>query len=265
MPSSAARPGQPPWAAHDRRAPQRTGTVMRAYSYAATHVGTVRTLNEDRLVNLPELGLWAVADGAGGHAAGEVASGMLAEALQGLPPTLAADEMLNQIRAATVAVHGALRAEAERRGDTMIASTLVVLVLRDGFFATLWSGDSRVYLLREGALTRVTRDHSLVQSLVDQGVLTPAQAEHHPQANVITRAIGAAEDNGELDKVIGRVMPGDHYLLCSDGLNKAVDDADIAALLRGHDPAEALIAAALERGARDNVTAVVVVVPEGGA
>jgi serine/threonine protein phosphatase Stp1 len=236
---------------------------MPAYSYAATHVGTVRTLNEDRLVNLPELGLWAVADGAGGHAAGEVASGMLAEALQNLPP-LPPDEMLNQIRAAAVAVHGALREEAERRGDTMIASTLVVLVLRDGYFAALWSGDSRAYMLRDGALAQVTRDHSLVQTLVDQGVLTPSQAEHHPQANVITRAIGAAEDSGELDKVIGRVQPGDRYLLCSDGLNKAVDDADIAVLLRGHDPAEALISAALERGARDNVTAVVVVVPEGG-
>jgi protein phosphatase/serine/threonine-protein phosphatase Stp1 len=244
-------------------------TVLR--SFAATDIGTVRNHNEDAFVDAPALGLWAVADGAGGHAAGELASGMLSEALAQVPGTLGPDETLAQIRLAVLAVHTSLQAEAARRGDRMIASTLVVLLIRGGYFAALWAGDSRVYLLRDDALSQVTRDHSLVQALVDAGAITAAQAEGHPQANVITRAIGAPDDTGELDKAIGTAVAGDLFLLCSDGLNKAVDDAAIAELMRAADPAAALVQAALARGARDNVTAVVVQVlagdgeAEGGA
>lgn len=232
-----------------------------ARSFAATDRGTVRDHNEDSLVDAPALGLWAVADGAGGHEAGEVASGMLTSALADLPPGMGPEEALTCIRRTVADVHAELRDEAERRGKSMIASTLVVLLLRAGHFAALWSGDSRVYLLRDGALTQITRDHSLVQALVDQGVLTAAQAENHPQANVITRAIGAADDTGELDKVLGAVAPGDIFLLCSDGLTKVLDEHTIASLLVSPDPAAALVAATLQRGARDNVTAVVVQVP----
>jgi len=227
-------------------------------SHAATDIGTVRSHNEDAVVDAPHLGLWAVADGAGGHAAGELASSMLAEALSHVPAALGPDETLAHIRVAVLAVHSALQAEAARRGDAMIASTLVVLLIRGGHFAALWSGDSRLYLLRAGQLSQVTRDHSLVQALVDQGVITADQAESHPQANVITRAIGAPDDSGELDKAIGAAEPGDRFLLCSDGLTKAVSETDIAALMAEGEPAAALIAAALARGARDNVSAVVV-------
>ncbi len=231
------------------------------HSFAVTDRGTVRPHNEDTFVDAPELGLFAVADGAGGHAAGELASGMLAEALSALSANLAPPEALAQIRLAVLAVHTALQAEAARRGDSMIASTLVVLLIRSGHFAALWAGDSRIYLLRAGALSQVTRDHSLVQVLLDQGAITPEQALTHPQANVITRAIGAPDDNGELDKTIGPAKPGDIYLLCSDGLTKVLDDNAIAQLMVTPDPAQALIQAALARGARDNVTAVVVCVP----
>ena len=229
-----------------------------ARSFAATHRGTVRDHNEDNLVDAPALGLWAVADGAGGHAAGEVASGMLADALAELPANLGPEETLARIRSTVADVHATLRAEAARRGDSMIASTLVVLLLRAGHFAALWAGDSRIYLLRDGELTQITRDHSLVQALVDQGVISAADAERHPQANVITRAIGAPDDSGELDKVLGVVAPGDSFLLCSDGLTKVLDEAVIARLLDAPDPAAALVRATLEKGARDNVTAVVV-------
>jgi protein phosphatase/serine/threonine-protein phosphatase Stp1 len=230
-------------------------------SFAVTHCGTVRPHNEDTFVDAPQLGLFAVADGAGGHAAGEVASGMLAEALSALPAALAPAEALAQIRLAVVAVHMALQAEAARRGDAMIASTLVILLIREGHFVALWSGDSRLYLLRAGVLSQVTRDHSLVQALLDEGAITPQQALTHPQANVITRAIGAPDDNGELDKTIGLAKPGDIFMLCSDGLTKVLDDATIAQLMASADPARALIDAALSGGARDNVTAVVVRVP----
>ncbi len=231
-------------------------------SFAATDRGTVRPHNEDSFVDKPELGLWAVADGAGGHAAGELASGMLAEALAGLSAALRPEEALAQIRLAVLAVHTSLRAEAARRGDRMIASTLVVLLVRNAHFAALWAGDSRIYLLRQGQFTQITRDHSLVQALVDQGAITADQALTHPQANVITRAIGAADDTGELDKAIGAALPGDRFLLCSDGLTKVLDDKAIATLLTAEDPANALIARALAGGARDNVTAVVVRMPE---
>jgi protein phosphatase/serine/threonine-protein phosphatase Stp1 len=231
------------------------------HSFAITDRGTVRPHNEDAFVDLPELGLFAVADGAGGHAAGELASGMLAEALSALSANLAPAEALAQIRLAVLAVHSALQAEAARRGDSMIASTLVVLLIRSGHFAALWAGDSRIYLLRGGALSQVTRDHSLVQALLDQGAITPQQALTHPQGNVITRAIGAPDDNGELDKTIGPAKPGDIFLLCSDGLTKVLNDANIAQLMVSPDPAQELIQAALAQGARDNVTAVVVCVP----
>jgi protein phosphatase/serine/threonine-protein phosphatase Stp1 len=151
-----------------------------------------------------------------------------------------------------------LQAEAARRGDAMIASTLVVLLIRSGHFAALWAGDSRIYLLRAGVLSQITRDHSLVQALLDEGAITPQQALVHPQANVITRAIGAPDDDGELDKTIGLAKPGDIFLLCSDGLTKVLDDPMIAGLMVSAEPAQALIQAALAGGARDNVTAVVV-------
>jgi protein phosphatase/serine/threonine-protein phosphatase Stp1 len=236
--------------------------MMPPRSFAATHRGTVRDHNEDNLVDAPALQLWAVADGAGGHEAGEVASAMLADALADLPLGLGPDEALTRIRRALMDVHQALRDEAERRNKSMIASTLVVLLLRGGHFAALWAGDSRIYLLRGGELSQITTDHSLVQALVDQGLISKAQAESHPQANVITRAIGAVDDTGELDKVLGATAPGDSFLLCSDGLTKVLDEATIAELLLAPDPATALVNATLEKGARDNVTAVVVQIPQ---
>jgi serine/threonine protein phosphatase PrpC len=235
---------------------------MTPISFAATDCGTVRSVNEDSFVDVPALGLWAVADGAGGHAAGEVASGMLADALSQLPQALEPDEALIQIRLAVAAVHTALREKAAHRGEGIIASTLVVLLLRAGHFAALWCGDSRAYLLRNGVLNQITRDHSLVQSLLDQGAITPEEAEGHPQSNIIMRAVGAADDGAELDKAVGTVEPGDIFLLCSDGLTKVLDSSSIAGLMLSPDPARALVQAALAGGTRDNVTAVVVRLPE---
>jgi protein phosphatase/serine/threonine-protein phosphatase Stp1 len=230
--------------------------------WASTHNGTVRKHNEDAFVSRPDIGLWAVADGAGGHDAGEVASGMLAEALSEIPPSLSGAELLTVVRERVAAVHAALLEEAARRGGgSMIASTLVVLMVRAGHFACLWAGDSRVYLMRGGVMQQVTRDHSLTQELVDAGAITPAQAEHHPQANVITRAVGGGDEVLELEKVSGTLDPDDRFLLCSDGLSKELDEATLTALLaadEGEGPGEALVGAAVAHGARDNVTAVVV-------
>lgn len=227
-------------------------------SWAASHPGPVRVLNEDRFVNRPEAGLWAVADGAGGHEGGRFAAAAVKGALDAVPPDLSATEALADVRARVAEVHARLRAEGARRGD-LVATTVVVLLARDGHFVCLWAGDSRAYLLREGALVPLTRDHSLVRELVDAGAIGAAEAERHPHANVITRAVGAEANGVELDKVTGELQARDCFLLCSDGLTKALDEAEIGALLGAADdgPAERFVMAALARGAEDDVTAVV--------
>lgn len=235
--------------------------IPTSHDWAVTHPGAVRSYNEDTLVRRPDAGLWAVADGAGGHRTGDVASGMIATALGGIPASLGAGEALSQIRLRLAAVHQALRVRAVQEGGagSVIASTVVVLLVRNGHFVCLWAGDSRVYLLRDGHLAPITRDHSLVQALVDSGALSEAEAERHPQANVITRAVGADDEMLDLDKVTGRLLGGDRFLLCSDGLCKTLDAATLAALAADPaEPAARLIDAALAAGARDNVTAVVV-------
>jgi serine/threonine-protein phosphatase Stp1 len=235
---------------------------MRFLSWSTTHNGAVRTHNEDCLVDRPELGLWAVADGAGGHDAGEVASGMIAEKLEAIPPGLGASALLSEIRTRIGLTHEALCAEASRRGpSTVIASTVVVLIATDAYFACLWAGDSRAYLLRDGVMQQISRDHSLVQELVDSGAIQPDEAENHPRANVITRAVGGGMEPFELDKVSGPLQPGDRFLLCSDGLCKTLSDAALASLLAGNAASslsEPMIAAALDRNVNDNVTAVVI-------
>jgi protein phosphatase/serine/threonine-protein phosphatase Stp1 len=229
-------------------------------SSGATHAGARRDHNEDRYVERPDLGLWAVADGAGGHSAGELASAITCEALHTIPPGLDAAELLDQVHHRLLAAHAAMREEAARRGPrTTIASTVAVLLVREAHFAVLWAGDSRAYLLRDGILTQLTRDHSLAQELVAAGALEASAAASHPRANIITRALGAGEEL-VLDKAVGDVLPGDRFLLCSDGLNKTLPNAEIVTLLapaRGLAPTERLIAAALARDADDNVTAVV--------
>ena len=159
--------------------------------------------------------------------------------------------------------HRELRARADEEADrsgspVTIASTIVVFLASGAHYACLWAGDSRIYRLRQGEFAQLTRDHSLVQALVDQGALSEAEAERHPHANIITRAIGADGPEPELDKITGLAEADDRFLLCSDGLNKALDERLIARLAATDDPARRLIDAALEFGVRDNVTAIVV-------
>ena len=229
-------------------------------SCAATHAGAANRLNEDAYVNRPDLGLWAVADGAGGHAAGEIASAEVAALLQSIDAGLSAGEMLVEVRSRLEAAHARLQTEASRHGAAMVATTVVVLMARDDHFACLWAGDSRAYLLRGQTLTRITRDHSLVQALVEDGTISEAEAARHPQANVITRAVGADVDLLELDKRTGQLQAGDRLLLCSDGLSKTVPEELLAELLSGDDDtaAERLVTAALMAKVTDNVTAVTI-------
>jgi protein phosphatase/serine/threonine-protein phosphatase Stp1 len=230
----------------------------RFVSAAATHVGTVRKHNEDSFVDRGDLGLWAVADGAGGHARGDVASRMVADALGSLPPDLSPTEMLAEVRQRMTETNTALRTFKENERHDISASTVVILIARGNHYACLWAGDSRAYLLRDGIMTQVTRDHSLVQELVDAGAISADEAESHPNANVITRAIGS-DDELDLEKFTDRLLPGDRFLLCSDGLCKTLPDTLTAELLAmPDDPAGRLIEATLAHKGRDNVTAVVV-------
>ncbi len=230
--------------------------TWRLASFAATHPGAVRPRNEDALLDRPDVGLWVVADGAGGHGSGDVASNAIVAAMGVIPPGLPAAELLAQVRLRLAAVHRELQEEAARRGPgRILASTVVVMLARGDHFAMLWAGDSRGYLLRQGTLQRVTRDHSLVQELVDQGTLREEEAESHPQANVITRAIGA-QGELELDKISGRIAEGDRFLLCTDGLFKTMGEAEIGAMLAAGADAEAIVGEAVGRGARDNVSAI---------
>jgi serine/threonine protein phosphatase Stp1 len=244
-----------------------TARAGRFRSSAATHAGVVRASNQDGFVNRPDLGLWAVADGAGGHEAGEVASRLVVAALGSIPVELPPSQLLAEVQQRLETAHETLRQEGARRGPgTLIATTVVILLAHEDHFACLWAGDSRAYLLRDGALLQVTRDHSLVQDLVDSGVITEEAAETHPHANVITRALGADMEAFSLDKQLGDLMAGDRLLICSDGVSKTLEQADIAALLGTGEAAEAdrLILAALEQRARDNVTAVTVQVERAG-
>ena len=234
-------------------------------SSAASHASAARQRNEDSWVNRPDLGLWAVADGAGGHEAGDVASRIIADALETIPARLGAAELLAQVRLRLADAHRLMQDEAARHGPEInLVSTIVVLLARDNHYACLWAGDSRAYLLRGGSLCQVTHDHSLVQQLLDSGAISPAEADHHPRRNIITRAVDSAADGVELDKVTDRLCAGDRFLLCSDGLSKTIAAGDLSGLmdLGGDTLAGHLVAAALEREADDNVTAVTVEVLE---
>jgi serine/threonine protein phosphatase Stp1 len=246
--------------------PDRGDRPLQYRSWAATHRGAVRPHNEDSFVDRPQVGLWAVADGLGGHEAGEVASAMIKHALEQIPPGLPTDQLLLEVRLRLQETHTALLGQGMRRGwGAVIGSTVAVLVAREDQFACLWAGDSRVYRLRDGALQQLTRDHSLVQDLVDAGTLPADQAEAHPQANIITRAVGVQPKRLDLEEMSGRVQVGDRFLLCSDGVFKALPLPQVAILLApvapadvGEDPADRLIAAALAAFASDNVTVVAV-------
>jgi serine/threonine protein phosphatase Stp1 len=225
----------------------------------ATHAGAVRGDNQDAMLCRPEIGLFAVADGAGGHQDGGYAARLTLEALAAIPTDIRPETLPAELRARCLQAHQALRDAAHARGaNAVLATTLVALLVHRRHFACLWAGDSRAYLLRDGMLHRLTNDHSVVQSLIDAGELTEMEAEHHPSSHVITRAVGAGEAPLALDKRAGELLPGDRLLLCSDGLYKTLPEARIAAILGdgNEDISGCLVEAALVEQARDNVTVV---------
>lgn len=226
-----------------------------------THVGLRRKLNEDGYLARPEAGLWAVADGMGGHQAGEVASRLIVEALSGIGRQASGFALLTAVRESLMAVNRDLTLRAAAMGEgAVIGSTVAALVVHEDHYACVWAGDSRAYLLRGDLLMRLSHDHSLIQDLIDSGQLDEDQARERRISNIITRAVGAAEIL-DLAESHGDVRSGDIFLICSDGLTGLVDDGEIRDILAAFDleaAADRLLALTLERGARDNVTLVLV-------
>ena len=238
-----------------------TPPPLRFESVGRTHVGLVRTLNEDRFVERPEISLWAVADGMGGHQAGEVASGMLHDALMGVQTLGSGYAFLDGVQDAVQRVNRALIAHAAIGAPgTVIGSTIVVVIVYAGHYACLWAGDSRAYLFRGGRLEQITRDHSMVQEMIDSGAIARSDARSFGRSNVITRAVGVS-DRLALDLHQGPVLDGDVFLLCSDGLTTVLGDHEIELQITDAQlttAADALIKMTLDGGAKDNVTIVLV-------
>ena len=228
-------------------------------SASASHVGMVRKLNEDSYISRDEIGLWSVADGMGGHQAGDMASQMVVGSLESIPPYRDIADLLHTTRLALNKANSDLISlDSQFDKGRVPGSTVVALMILDGKAAVLWAGDSRIYRLRAGLLEQITRDHSHVQELVDQQLIKPEEAESHPMANVITRAVGI-EEPLDLETLHLDVMDGDRFLLCSDGLSRLLSREEIQDLMHTQEQEEsvnALLQTALTRGAPDNVTVV---------
>jgi serine/threonine protein phosphatase PrpC len=221
--------------------------------------GLVRELNEDRYLVKSESGLFVVADGMGGHDAGEVASSSIVEHLSSIGIPSSAPDLRARVEDRIVLANRQIRQLSAKNGST-IGSTLAALLAFERQYACMWAGDSRIYMLHNGKLSQLSRDHTEMQELLDRGLLTPDEAAAWPRRNVVTRAIGA-EDDPSLDIAHGRIESGDKFLICSDGLTGHVSDTEIEAELAAKSPDEccaSLVELALSRGGTDNVTVVIV-------
>ena len=233
-----------------------------------THVGRVRSGNEDAYLLDEERGVFLVADGMGGHAAGEIASALATRAVgqtltegmdRGLQADALAAAMVESFRVADRAISQHVLDAPHTRG--MGTTVTACVVCTDGTYRLGHIGDSRAYLLRGGQLAQLTTDHTWVQREVDSGRLTPSRARRHPFRHIVTRALGA-DGKEEPDLLAGQFEPGDLLLLCSDGLTGMIPDRQLAKILpleiRLHDRVGMLIDLANRRGGRDNITAILV-------
>lgn len=225
-----------------------------------TDVGLKRKINEDSILVETDRGLWVVADGMGGHDRGEVASAAVVDALRKLPTAPDPDAFIaGAVEALRNVNDDLIRLARSAESERTIGTTVVGLAMADGQFRCFWAGDSRAYRLRGGMLVRLTKDHSLVQDLVDAGMLKPEEAEGHENASVITRAVGVRETL-DVDSSSGDARPGDVFLLASDGLTRLVDDRELAVELERGPPeqvADRLLETVLARGAPDNVSLII--------
>jgi len=231
-------------------------------SAGLTDKGRVRGHNEDAFLSAPEQSLWVVADGMGGHTAGDVASRMIVERLGKVKRPDDPNQFMDLVEDELYVVNEELRKHAKERNVSLIGATVVALLAARDYFMCGWAGDSRAYRYQGGELQQISRDHSTAQEMLDTGQFTLDQLKQtKPQGNTITRAVGG-ESKLFLDWVLAGYEAGTQFLLCSDGLTKEVSDRRIAEEfgrnLAPQQLVENLVRMALEAGGRDNVTAVVV-------
>ena len=227
---------------------------------AASDTGRVRNHNEDSFLTQPGSGVWVVADGMGGHHAGDFASRAIVESVASVGLPVSAPDLQARFMDRILRAHQTIQAQSQRLNGATVGATLVGLLSFDRHFACIWSGDSRIYLMRSGHFAQVTVDHTEVNELLRTGAITEDQAATWPRRNVITRAIGV-HDMPMTDERSGVLADGDTFLLCSDGLTEHVEDHEMAQTLTHMDAQSAcdsLVALTLERGAKDNVTVIVV-------
>lgn len=241
--------------------------VFEGSSAAISHTGKVRSNNQDS--GYSGANLFVVADGMGGHAGGDVASSIAIARLEGLDRVFAStdDAQAELQAAATTAAADLVRASKDRPELAGLGTTLSAIIMVDDHAVVGHIGDSRIYLFRDDALTQITTDHTFVQRLVDSGRITPEEARYHPRRSVLMRVLSDMDIDPELDMFVMPTLPGDRWLLCSDGLSGVVDEAHIGKAMRlGLAPgrtADSLLKQALDGGAPDNVT--IVLVDVGGA
>lgn len=232
-------------------------------SAARTDPGKVRQRNEDAVLALPERGLWLIADGMGGHHNGALASRLLVEEMVELPPGGSLDERLLDVRDCLYRVNRLLSHEITLTTftpDSIMGSTVVMLLAQGERAICVWAGDSRCYLLRSGKLYQLSRDHCLMQELIHEQRLSPAEAARHPSARALTRAVGASEEL-LLDIVDFTLYPGDTLMLCSDGLYQELSRDQISEALALESTERALqrlFSQVLSGPARDNISAIVI-------
>ena len=230
-------------------------------------VGMVRKINEDACVSRPDIGLWAVADGMGGHSAGDLASGKIVAQLGDVTGHEKMSALVAEVEARLMDVNDELRDIAAEQKLSTIGSTVAALAIKGRFGMCMWVGDSRVYRVRNGEIEQLTQDHAFVEDLIEKGILSREEAANHPQSNLVTRAVGA-QDGLKLDLEIFELQNDDLFVLCSDGLDKEVTEAEIASVATREDAArlsDELVELALSRGARDNVTVITVNVKDANA
>jgi serine/threonine-protein phosphatase Stp1 len=228
-------------------------------SIGATHVGCVRSCNEDSMLERTDVGLWAVSDGMGGHLAGDVASAFVIQALRDVARPAPGRSFAASVSGALGGANAELHRRTSGSGATMGATVTVLGADADSFFC-LWAGDSRLYRFAKGRLTQLTRDHRYIQALLDAGLLDPKEAENHPRRNVITRAVGTGAEL-ELDLCQGPIAAGDVFLLVTDGVTAVLRDEDLAEILAQYKLEQAvrmIVERCLARGAPDNLSLIVV-------
>lgn len=235
--------------------PKVDGAMAAIQSVSLTHVGVVRTVNEDRVLNLPDANLWAVADGMGGHHSGDVAAQIAVDALENVArngEALCGEGILAALQSANRLIYDRY-ANTERRSGT----TIVAAWLNEAILEIFWAGDSRAYRLRAGQWELLTRDHSVVQQMVDAGALPPSAAANHPKSNVITRALGV-DNQVAIDRIATEFVVGDIVLLCSDGVSRTFAfQSPHAASTETF--AQSLLDHALARDGNDNASLVLIV------